>query len=508
MQFSAIGAYEDNTTQDITNQVTWISSDTDKATISNTGLATAVAEGTASITASFAWISSSATLTINGPHDTFETAMTITTPTKVYGGNFYGLPDVSDDVDDFYALTVSRPCQIGIRATSIEKNMSFTLYDNSRNVISNVVTSWWPDGDNYKAYIISAAAGTYYIEAANLLGGGYYELAVESYPWLPISPNSAPDGVTSVWTGSELIVLGGTSTTGSRYNLAADSWSPISSTNAPVLGWYQQQPTVWTGSEVLTAGNYGSGRYNPVSDVWTAISTANAPVNNKGYQTAIWTGTEMITPQVCISGGSSTGARYNLATDSWATMSTTNAPTCAEGVVWTGTEMIAWSGQSASGGRYNPKTDTWTAIATANAPGVMYRPYVFWTGKEMIVLGGTDSNSTNRVNYGYRYDPAADTWKTMSMVNAPDSWHFKDAAWVGTKLIVWANYYGSDPLDLIGSPTEKLGGTYDPETDTWSVVDMRNAPYVSAGVADFHWTGDVLLIWNGGTGARWTPFAP
>jgi uncharacterized protein YjdB len=48
-QFTAIGNYADNTTQDLTNQVTWTSSDTSKATITDTGLATGVAKGTTTI---------------------------------------------------------------------------------------------------------------------------------------------------------------------------------------------------------------------------------------------------------------------------------------------------------------------------------------------------------------------------------------------------------------------------------------------------------------------------
>src|SRR5512143_1837377 len=44
-QFKAIGTYSDNTAQDITQKVAWVSSNADKATVSASGLATAVAEG-------------------------------------------------------------------------------------------------------------------------------------------------------------------------------------------------------------------------------------------------------------------------------------------------------------------------------------------------------------------------------------------------------------------------------------------------------------------------------
>jgi hypothetical protein len=50
-QFDATGHYADGTTPDFTSFVTWHSSNTGVATIDNTGLATAVAAGTVTITA-------------------------------------------------------------------------------------------------------------------------------------------------------------------------------------------------------------------------------------------------------------------------------------------------------------------------------------------------------------------------------------------------------------------------------------------------------------------------
>jgi len=69
-QFHATGIYSDSSTQDLTNAVTWSSSSSSTATISNApgseGLATAVAEGAATITASYpsALISGTAALTV------------------------------------------------------------------------------------------------------------------------------------------------------------------------------------------------------------------------------------------------------------------------------------------------------------------------------------------------------------------------------------------------------------------------------------------------------------
>src|SRR5439155_1662556 len=67
-QFTATGTYSDFTTQDLTTQVAWSSSAAGVATISNAGgsqgLATSVAAGTATITATLGGVSGGTTLTV------------------------------------------------------------------------------------------------------------------------------------------------------------------------------------------------------------------------------------------------------------------------------------------------------------------------------------------------------------------------------------------------------------------------------------------------------------
>ena len=67
VQFTATGIYTDDSTQDLTSQVTWGSSAANVALISSTGVATGVSRGTTTITASYENISGSATLTVATP---------------------------------------------------------------------------------------------------------------------------------------------------------------------------------------------------------------------------------------------------------------------------------------------------------------------------------------------------------------------------------------------------------------------------------------------------------
>jgi len=63
-QFTATGTYSDNSIQDLTTQVTWASDTTGVATISSGGLATAVAVGTATVSATKGGVTGSTGLTV------------------------------------------------------------------------------------------------------------------------------------------------------------------------------------------------------------------------------------------------------------------------------------------------------------------------------------------------------------------------------------------------------------------------------------------------------------
>jgi hypothetical protein len=134
--------------------------------------------------------------------------------------------------------------------------------------------------------------------------------------WTVISTINAPAaraGHTAVWTGTEMIILGGGNgvnelNTGGRYNASTDSWAATNLTNAPTARGLHT--AVWTGSEMIVWGGIDDsfnalntgGRYNPMADGWTATSTTNAPAA-RYLHTAVWTGSEMI-----VWGG--TGANY------------------------------------------------------------------------------------------------------------------------------------------------------------------------------------------------------
>jgi N-acetylneuraminic acid mutarotase len=355
--------------------------------------------------------------------------------------------------------------------------------------------------------------------------GGRYDPITDS--WIATNTTNAPDARyihAAVWSGSEMIVWGGTGAnyfnTGGRYNPNTDSWTATNITNAPT-GRYA--PTaVWTGNEMIVWGgtddsavfNTG-GRYNPATNSWTSTTTNNAPTG-RVFHTAVWTGTEMIVwggTDIDNSNYFNTGGRYNPATNSWAAATTNSAPSGRDGqtAVWTGSQMIIWGGYDASspfldtGGSYDPSTNTWTATSTSNAPSARDGHRAVWAGTEMIVWGGADDSGV--VDTGGRYNPTSNSWVNTTTYNVPTGRYLHAAVWTGSEMIVWGG---------LGVDYFNTGGRYNPGIDSWTATSTANAPagrYLHTAV----WTGSEMIVWGGSffdgvfhyfnTGGRYNPAA-
>ena len=327
-----------------------------------------------------------------------------------------------------------------------------------------------------------------------LNSGGRYDPASDA--WTPTAPAPlAPRAYhTAVWTGSQMIIWNGYNVhigqlygDGARYSPATNSWTPVSTAGAPDARCYHT--AVWTGTEMIVWGganepayDQSGGRYNPVTDTWTPTSLVDAP-SQRSFHAAVWTGTEMI-----VQGGSFNvvaGGRYDPATDTWTATNPVNSANNGQGItaVWTGTEMIVWGGQDDNflfhydGGRYDPQLDFWHPTGTMNVPAARGLHAAAWTGSEMIIWGGSGWGTTAP---GARYDPATDSWRTVSTVGARI--YAETAVWTGTEAIFWD-----------GGP---LGGRYNPATDSWILMSTANAPVGGPGYS-LVWTGTEMIVFGG-----------
>lgn len=216
--------------------------------------------------------------------------------------------------------------------------------------------------------------GATFYGSGTLNDGGVYDPV--SNIWTPTSLVGAPSGRsthTAVWTGTEMIVWGGyddannTITTlndGARYNPTTNMWSPMSMTGAPSPR--SEHTAIWTGTEMIVWGGTSTpwsllttlntgARYNPNLNSWSAVTLVSAPAAMKDHS-AIWTGSKMIV-------WGEGGAIYDPSADVWAPMCLTNEPGWRSWhrAIWTGgplNEMIIWGGTTGgvfnTGGIYTP----------------------------------------------------------------------------------------------------------------------------------------------------------
>ncbi|MFH1227068.1 MAG: hypothetical protein V1701_04080, partial [Planctomycetota bacterium] len=255
-------------------------------------------------------------------------------------------------------------------------------------------------------------------------------------------------GHTANWNGTRMLVFGGYGSTSAGwwgqpttstylsdlqiYNPTLNTWAPGSISSQPTPRW--NHTSVWTGTELIVWGGSSSTylnngrRYNYSTDNWTDVAINRAPAAREGH-TAVFTGNgnNAWNNKMIVWGGGNprpmnSGGIYDIALDQWlpvtdgvlAPISRTNHT-----AIWTSLQldedpldtnkirkMIIWGGtdtagnQLNSGGIYDPLTNTWEVTQIVTSPPTARRLHTaVWTGTTMIILGGFDGA-------GY----LADTW--------------------------------------------------------------------------------------------------
>lgn len=329
-----------------------------------------------------------------------------------------------------------------------------------------------------------------------------------AWSWQSVSATDVPlerHTASCVWTGAEMIVWGGVNnsgypTKGGRYNPVTDVWTATNNIGAPLgrIG----HASVWTGSHLMIWGGmgdslYGDGKlYDPSTDSWSLTASSNAP-SPRQNAAAVWTGTEALVwgGVGSASADPGAGAKYDPVTQVWTPIPTAQQPVARASAssVWSGTEMIVWGGTTPdglshlnTGGRYNPTTGSWYAMPIGDPVPIERRYHsTVWTGSEMIIWGGNYNGSTT-LGDGARFNPATNTWRRITSLNAPTARQYHSAVWTGAEMLIWGG----------GFPITNTGGRYNPVTDTWTPITTTNAP----AARDQHvavWTGTEMIVLGG-----------
>jgi N-acetylneuraminic acid mutarotase len=306
-----------------------------------------------------------------------------------------------------------------------------------------------------------------------------------------------------------------------RYDPLTNAWQKLNNLPAGLLTAKDRPTFLWTGTELLVWGGNGANdgyRFNPTTNSWTTMSTTNAPVPRNFYLSCL-TGTELV-----IWGGSdagtgtplSTGARYNLASNTWSAMTNTNAPAFLNGAnaIIDGTAMYVYGG--ANGFTYSNKMNKYDLVAntwTQNTPGGTSVPVR--TGAGMMssngyiyVYGGTYTPQFSITQFlfdGYVYNTTTNSWSANVGSGVPNYLSSTNIQ-RGNKVYSFGGTIGSGNNYTYSNDL----GVKDITSGNPAYVKLGNAP-VAARFSSFVDTlpGNRLIFWGGFnfSGSFYVPFA-
>jgi hypothetical protein len=333
----------------------------------------------------------------------------------------------------------------------------------------------------------------------------------------PLSPRI---GQTSVWTGTELLIWGGSEENqglamaddGAAYDPVTRAWTPMS---ASPLSPRSTAFAAWTGTAALFwGGGNGTGSllmngasYDPASRTWAMLPAAPLPAGIDDLQAVVWTGTQMVVIQP------EAGAAFDPAASAWTTV-----PALPEvagwqpfviGADWTGSEVITWvasrppavNGVVPSGFRFSayswaPGSQAWTSVP--GRPDDAYFPFGTTApiGGRLLFLGGSScppgaSCPAQHFFDGAWFDPSSGTWTYLPQTYSGGS---GPAVWTGSAMVVFATKAGGStgpptrPSNIPAGPA----AAFDAATGAWT--DLAPCPIADLTNASLTWTGRQLIV--------------
>ena len=259
---------------------------------------------------------------------------------------------------------------------------------------------------------------------------------------------------------------------------------------------------------------FGDGaKYDPQTDTWTAISTTNAPEARHSHK-ALWVSDKMyVWGGYGKTGYAVQGGIYDPLTDSWSKMSINGQPSGRTkfSMVWDSShqKLIVFGGINginvqASGGVYDLVTDSWTATPSQGAPtkrlahmAVWVLPKVGMPNGYMAVFGGTDTFDWFRD--GALFDPVNNTWLainnqpgTQGGAPPPQALESSSAVRYGDSMFLWGGWDGGTYYagGHFLRPSVKPGGY-------WYTINNQGAPAGRAGHVSLYPDFYGIFVWGG-----------
>jgi len=297
---------------------------------------------------------------------------------------------------------------------------------------------------------------------------------------------------------------------GEIVDLASDEATPIAPSH---LEWRAFPAVAWTGTElIVVGGSNGPGidtagaAYDPATDSWRPVAPPPGFVAGRSESTVgpgVWTGRELVSWQ--------SGLAYDPATDRWREIATAPlAPRTDEVVVAVPQGVLVWggcdtaegncddgrTGSFTDGALYDPATDAWTSLP-AGPLGGGFRSVATWTGDEVVIVV-PDAADGRRPSVA-AFDPATRAWRTLSAPPEGAPTGETVLVWTGSDLVLWGGYVGIDMTTSTGA-----GLVLDPRTGTWRALEPSSDPRRGHTAL---WTSRGMFV-TGGEPARPMLFRP
>jgi hypothetical protein len=346
-QFSALGTFSDNTIMYLTTSVTWSSSDTGVATISNTagtnGLATPVASGATTITATSGSISGSTELTVQW------TSRVSGSTNHLHSVVWSGAQFVA--VGDSGTILTSPD---GVMWTSRTSGSAVTLRDvvwsgtnfvavgYDTNFYGAILTS--PDGVTWTAQTpgsLKFLYGVVWSEAQFVAVGesGTILTSPDGVTWTGQTSGIVKNLYDVAWSGTQFLAVGANNGYMDIYTSPDGvTWT---SRSVPVVA-RSVYGVVWSGTQFVVVGAEGRIFTSPDGVTWTLWTSRNwqyeAMIDD--FYAVAWSGSQF----VVVGATYSNALPYIRTSSDGVTWALQQAPTGAKvlhGVAWSGTRFVA-----------------------------------------------------------------------------------------------------------------------------------------------------------------------
>jgi len=332
-QFTAIGTYTDgSTSSNLGSSLSWNSSATSAATITPTGMATAVAAGQITITAALGNISGTTTLTIpvttlvslsvtpSNPAIAINTAQQYTATGAYSDGTFQALTSAVTWNSSDTSIASIAPDGKAIAVAAGSTNITATLGSTSANTTLNVTPAALHSIAVTPADPVIAAGTTQQLIATGTFSDSTTQDLTAQATWSSLADSTASitqDGkATAVAAGSTTITaaLGSSSgTTTLNVNPPALLLSIAITPSDPVI-------TAGTTQQFIATGTFSDGTTQDLTSQgsWSSSASSVVSITLDGKATAVAAGTTAITAVLGgVSGSQSLNVTHATVTGTW-----------------------------------------------------------------------------------------------------------------------------------------------------------------------------------------------